>query len=97
MPRSAGTCRLQSEASVKSLVLLLSGVVAMATGAFVRSCPSEVPSDLLTSWCGRMPALMEGPTLHQHCAGCAIIALGAVLIALSPMFAFRRRVREAAR
>jgi hypothetical protein len=71
------------EAPVLGVVVFLVGLVTSLTGAFIRSCEA-VPSELFQSWCGSTPHALA-LTAHQHCSGCALMASGLGLIAISPM------------
>jgi hypothetical protein len=77
---------------VKPLALLLSGVAAMAAGASLLSCEPDTATILANSWCGKMASLSSLAN-HPHCAGCALAAMGVVLIAASPLLAIHARVR----
>jgi hypothetical protein len=65
------------------MAVFLFGVSAVLSGAFIRSCRS-IPAELFEAWCGGPP---QSFTLaqHQHCVGCALMAVGLGLIALSPI------------
>jgi hypothetical protein len=86
------------EAPVMGLVVFLVGLATTLTGAFIRSCES-VPLELFQSWCGGAPQSLA-LAVHQHCAGCVLMAAGLGLIAVSPMllrWTTGRTVRAASR
>ncbi len=75
---------------MRSLAVFLSGLMATVAGAFIRSCSeSGLPTEFAQSWCGASP-LHFASAAHQHCAGCVLIVAGFGLIAVSPLFSFRR-------
>lgn len=85
------------ETPVKNVALPLSGAVATLTGVFIRSCTPDIPPELLTSFCGDALTSPFGMAAHAHCAGCALVASGAGMLALSALLHVRRRVTVTAR
>jgi hypothetical protein len=67
---------------VKAVVVMLSGFATMLAGAFMRLCSQDVPLEFAQSWCGNAPLVSAS---HAHCAGCALLATGLVLIAATPL------------
>lgn len=82
---------------MKHVALPLSGAVATLAGVSIRSCFPAIPSDLLTSFCGKMPTSAFGLAQHGHCAGCALIVAGAAMIAAAFVLRLRRRPLARAR
>lgn len=74
---------------MKNVALPLSGAVATLAGVSIRSCSPDIPDALLTSFCGKMPTSAFALAQHGHCAGCALIAAGAAMIAASLALHFR--------
>lgn len=82
------------EAPVKATIIFLSGIAAAATGAFIRSCiMGDTPTVFADAWCG--PAMSSGAP-HTHCAGCALLVAGLVVMAAAPFFGRERGRRQAA-
>lgn len=77
---------------MKNVALPLSGAVATLTGVFIRSCTTDIPRELLTSFCGNALASPFSMAMHAHCAGCAMIVSGAAMVAVSALFHVRQRV-----
>jgi hypothetical protein len=71
------------EAFVRVAVGLFSGLGALLTGAFIRSCAPGLPAAFRDAWCGVAPPPGFGE-VHHHCAGCVLILAGATLILISP-------------
>jgi hypothetical protein len=71
------------EAPVKRVAVFLSGLAATCTGAFIRSCNSDIGTDLVAAWCGKQLPDAAGFGFHGHCAGCAIAFVGLTITCLS--------------
>ena len=69
-----------------SVIMFLSGLLAVIAGAFLRSCAEGMPAEFARSWCGNAPPSDLFAATHSHCAGCAAIAAGLALVAIAPMF-----------
>lgn len=63
---------------MKSVVVFLSGVAIAVAGAFTRSCDAGFAAQMAASWCGDASLLPS--TSHAHCAGCAMMAIGGILV-----------------
>lgn len=72
---------------MKAVAVFLSGLAAMLTGAFLRSCAEGVPAVFAQSWCGNAPPPGFFAATHAHCAWCALVATGLALVAIAPLFA----------
>ncbi len=72
---------------MKAVAVFLSGLAAMLAGAFFRSCAEGVPAAFAQSWCGNAPPPGFVAATHAHCAWCALVAIGLVLVAVAPLFA----------
>ena len=82
---------------MKPATIFLSGTVATLAGAFIRSCQSQVPAELLNAWCGPATPNPFVMTSHAHCAGCALMVAGVALMGVSlirPVRLALRRVRK---
>jgi hypothetical protein len=71
---------------VKSVIVLLSGLAITFAGAFIRSCSDGIPAEFTQSWCGNAPPSHFLSVSHAHCAGCTLVAVGLVLVAIAPLF-----------
>jgi hypothetical protein len=71
------------EAPVKSVVVFLSGVAIAVAGAFTRSCDAGFSAQMASSWCGDTSLLASSS--HAHCAGCAMMAVGGIVIAVAAL------------
>lgn len=69
-----------------SVIVFLSGLLAMIAGAFLRFCAESIPAEFARSWCGNAPPPDFFAAAHSHCAVCAAIAAGLALVAIAPMF-----------
>jgi len=76
------------EAPVKSVVVFLSGVAIAVAGAFTRSCDTGLAAQMALSWCGDASLLPS--TSHEHCAGCALMAVGGILVAVAALMHIAR-------
>lgn len=74
------------EALVKAVIVFLSGLAITFAGAFIRSCSNGIPAEFARSWCGNAPPSHLLATAHAHCAGCALVAGGLALVAITPLF-----------
>lgn len=74
---------------MKATIIFLSGIAAATTGAFIRSCVmGDAPASFAAAWCG--PAMASGQ-VHAHCAGCALLVAGLVVMTSAPFFGLDRR------
>lgn len=58
------------------VVLFLSGLATMATGALIRSCQATRPAEFANAWCGLGKPHALTAMAHAHCAGCALLVAG---------------------
>jgi len=74
-------------------IMFFSGLTAAITGALLRSCGTGVEAELMQHWCGPQSPTMAAQA-HAHCAGCASLAMGLVMMIASIVIASlsRRRV-----
>ena len=72
---------------MKPAIIFAFGLIAAISGVFIRSCASHIPDGMLTSWCGGTPPSSFISASHEHCVGCALIAVGMALTALSALWA----------
>lgn len=68
---------------MKSVVVFLSGVAIAVAGAFTRSCDTGFAAQVASSWCG--DASLLASSNHAHCAGCAMVAVGGIAIAVAAL------------
>jgi hypothetical protein len=68
---------------VRPAALFLSGMAAAFAGAFIRTCQSQVPVELLNAWCGPEATNHFASFSHVHCAGCAVMFAGLALMSAS--------------
>lgn len=73
---------------MKSMAVFLSGVAIAVAGAFTRTCEAGFSTEMATSWCGD-PALLASSN-HAHCAGCAIMAFGGIIMAIAAVMHIAR-------
>ncbi len=72
---------------MRATIIFLSGIAAATTGAFIRSCMmDDAPAGFAAAWCG--PAMASG---EGHCAGCALLVAGLVVMTSAPFFGLDRR------
>lgn len=75
-------------------IMFLSGLTAAIAGALLRSCGTGVEAELMRHWCGPQSPLMAVQA-HAHCAGCASLAIGLVMMIASIVVAASSRSRVA--
>lgn len=81
---------------MKAAIIFLSGLVAVITGALIRSCNADIYAELARNWCGS-PSTNMFLGSHAHCAGCELLATGFVAMLGAIVFANalpRRSVAE---
>ncbi|MDP3493764.1 MAG: hypothetical protein Q8R82_11655 [Hyphomonadaceae bacterium] len=63
-------------------MIFISDVMTIITGAVLRTCGSGMEADMASFWCGPQPSslMAHGPA---HCAGCAMIAAGFILMIIA--------------
>jgi hypothetical protein len=71
------------EAPVKPVAVFLSGVAIAIAGAFTRSCEAGLATQMAASWCG--DASLLPAQQHAHCLGCAVMAVGGIIIATAAL------------
>lgn len=81
--RDACVAAVDVEAPVKSVAVFLSGVAIAIAGALTRSCDAGFAAQMAASWCGDASLLPSSG--HEHCAGCALMAIGGILAAIAAL------------
>jgi len=79
---------------VKSAATFLSGIAAWLTGASIRSCQPDIPSELANAWCGPAVANPFAAATHAHCAGCVMMFVGVALVGVAFAWLVARTVRR---
>ena len=74
-------------------IMFFSGLSTAIGGALLRACGSGSEVEVARYWCGPQSPAMLVPS-HAHCAGCAALASGLVLMIVAIITASlpRRRI-----
>lgn len=64
---------------MKTAIMLIPGLSAAIGGALLRSCNTGLETELARYWCGAQTSALTAQA-HAHCAGCAMLASGLVMM-----------------